>query len=95
MPTHVLIEAAVPAHLDMVSFVCVAGRSFELGQHHVIVLDQEEDPPQVEIAGTDQHTGSFAKRLGPDPMRMGKKSFRELQADARFRIVNSVEETTP
>jgi hypothetical protein len=51
----------------------------------VEVLDQQDDPPDIEQEVTVE--GVKRKRTVPDPNRIGQKSFEKLKADSRIRIL--------
>lgn len=53
------------------------------------VLEQDEDPPEVEIEIPNGTTGRLDKVRRPDPERMGRMSYDALMADQRFRIVQT------
>jgi hypothetical protein len=58
----------------------------------VEILDQEEDPPEVPVKR--RRNGEETIDLGPDPNRIGARSFRALQANPRIRILSDADSVT-
>ncbi len=62
-----------------------ARRFFPGGADVVLeVLDQEDDPPDVEHV---DHRNPDDKRMKPDPRRIGKRSERQLRANRQYLVV--------
>ncbi len=60
-----------------------AGRHWPSGQPiEIVVLDQEDDPPEtIKDGKSDRHSES--------PRRLGKKSFEQVLKDGRLRVINA------
>jgi len=60
-----------------------AGRFFQNGAEVTLeVLAQDADPPEVTITSADG-----TKRKGPDPERIGRKSFEAIKRDPRLKVL--------
>lgn len=70
------------------SRLCRAGRFFPTSDPlEVEVLDQEQDPPPIEVMVPNGTTGRMQKETRPDPVRMGQASYRAVKADRRMRLI--------
>jgi hypothetical protein len=67
------------------------GRFFPTAKpgREVEVLEQDEDPTEIEIEVPNGTTGRQDKVKRPDPARMGRKSYQAILDDQRFRVVQT------
>jgi hypothetical protein len=70
-----------------VHFLARAGRFFSSGETREIeVLDQDDDPPEIQIERVNASTGRKQMVGSPDPDRMGRRSYQEILDDTRLSV---------
>jgi hypothetical protein len=68
-----------------------AGRHFPTkGYKEVEVLEQEEDPPEIITQRQNPNSGIMQDIALADQTRMGQKSYREILADSRLSVQETV-----
>jgi hypothetical protein len=81
------MKITVQAHHPTHSQLARAGRFWPTAAPlEVDVLDQEEDPPEIEISLPNATTGAPMTVKRPDPVRIGKATLKILENDSRLSI---------
>ena len=85
----ILVQGLSPSGL---SHLWRAGRAWPTGEPlEVEVLDQDADPPELEVLVPNATTGGLMKEKRPDPVRIGRASYAILKKDKRLRLMSTAD----